>query len=149
MPKSRDLWTGVLFAAFGAFALLVGPADLGSAAEMGAGYFPAVLGALLCVIGFVLAIRGLRTQARNDTLTRVRPRYFVVLLAVVAFALLLERAGLVLSNVVLIFIASLAWRGFGLKQVAALTLVLLALVYCIFVWGIGMPIRLWPQLSAA
>ena len=44
----KDFWAGVLFASFGAAALVIAQSyPLGSAARMGPGYFPRMLGFLL------------------------------------------------------------------------------------------------------
>jgi hypothetical protein len=117
MPKSRDFWAGLTFVAIGVFAVLLAPAEKGSIGQMAAGYFPTLLGYALSGIGVILTI--------------------------VAFALLLERAGLVIAIFALLAIAALAGRGFTLKQFALLSAVLFALVFAVFVWALRMPVRLW------
>ncbi|MCC6870733.1 MAG: tripartite tricarboxylate transporter TctB family protein, partial [Burkholderiales bacterium] len=48
----KDFWAGILFIALGIFAITVGSNyTLGSAARMGPGYFPRILGILLIVLG--------------------------------------------------------------------------------------------------
>ena len=55
MPKIRepkDFWAGVMFFAFGVAAIVIGTAyPVGTAARMGPGYFPRILGILLIVLG--------------------------------------------------------------------------------------------------
>ena len=57
----KDFWSGVLFIAIGVFAIVYGMKyTLGSAARMGPGYFPRILGILLIGLGAILALRALR-----------------------------------------------------------------------------------------
>ena len=59
----KDFWTGVLFFGVGAAAFLIARTySFGTASRMGAGYFPAVLSALLMFFGVLLLLRGLRRQ---------------------------------------------------------------------------------------
>jgi hypothetical protein len=143
MPKSRDFWAGLTFVAIGVFAVLLAPAEKGSIGQMAAGYFPTLLGYALSGIGVILTMRGFTRGAQSDHVSRTALRPLLVLLAVVAFALLLERAGLVIAIFALLAIAALAGRGFTLKQFALLSAVLFALVFAVFVWALRMPVRLW------
>ena len=53
----RDFWSGVLFTLLGVGALVIGSKyTLGTAARMGPGYFPRILGILLIVLGVVSAL---------------------------------------------------------------------------------------------
>ena len=57
----KDFWSGVIFVAIGLFAIVYGSKyTLGSAARMGPGYFPRILGILLILLGTILAVRALR-----------------------------------------------------------------------------------------
>ena len=48
MRSPKDFWAGVLFVALGVVAIFVGSRyTLGTAARMGPGYFPRILGILL------------------------------------------------------------------------------------------------------
>ena len=50
--NQKDFWSGVMFAAFGLFFAGFGTRyTFGSAARMGPGYFPTVLGVILVVMG--------------------------------------------------------------------------------------------------
>ena len=54
----KDFWSGVLFVALGVAAIVIGSNyTLGTAARMGPGYFPRILGILLIVLGGILALR--------------------------------------------------------------------------------------------
>ena len=59
----KDFWSGVVFMTFGAIALAVSSGyRMGTAARMGPGYFPRVLGMLLIVLGAIIALRATRTK---------------------------------------------------------------------------------------
>ena len=138
------MWAGILLVVFGALALWLGPVDRGTAAQMSAGYVPALLGYGLLIVGFLLIGQGLRTATGDDQLERASWRPFLVLAAIVAFALLLERFGLVIATFALLVIGARASRDLTLRQFALLAVVLYALVFAIFVWGLGLPVHLWP-----
>jgi hypothetical protein len=59
--NARDFWSGAMFIAFGAFFMVwaLMHYHMGSAVRMGPGYFPAVLGGLLTLLGIVVFIGSL------------------------------------------------------------------------------------------
>lgn len=144
LPRSQDFWAGLLFIGFGAVALWVGQDyTFGTARRMGPGYFPSVLGLILCGLGLIIAARGL--VAEGATVPRGALRPFLVLLAVIAFGLLLQPAGLVLSALALIVISSLGGREFNPREAAVASAVLIFLSVVVFVWGLGLQFSIWPQ----
>jgi putative tricarboxylic transport membrane protein len=65
--------------------------------------------------------------------------------ALVAFALGLERFGLVVACALLVGVGSLANRDLRPADVIAAGLVLTFLTWAIFVWALGLTIRVWPE----
>lgn len=148
LKSSKDFFAGVLFVAFGAlFALGSLSYRMGTAARMGPGYFPLVLGCLLTALGLAVLVRGLAFSARSSAVERLhlRPMLFV-LAPIAAFALLLKPAGLAVSVVVLVVGSSLGSHDRRLKESLVNTAALFLLTVAIFVWGLGMQIPLWPDL---
>ncbi|HEY6002850.1 MAG TPA: tripartite tricarboxylate transporter TctB family protein [Anaeromyxobacter sp.] len=146
MKSSKDFFAGVVFVAFGAlFALGSLSYRMGTAARMGPGYFPLVLGCLLSALGLAILVRGLAFSARSGPIERFRlkPMLFV-LVPIAAFTLLLRPAGLVLSVAVLVLGSSRGSHDFRLRESIVNTAALLLLTVAIFVWGLGMQIPLWP-----
>jgi hypothetical protein len=142
----KDFWSGVLFVACGlAFVAFAQDYEMGSAQRMGPGYFPTVLGALLAVLGLIIAIKGLARAAADGD---IEPFHFgplaIVLGAVALFGLLLRPAGLVAALLVLIGVSAYASHEFRLREVVPLAIVLVALVLAVFIWGLGMVIPIWP-----
>jgi hypothetical protein len=80
-------------------------------------------------------------------LSRLRP--FLILPAIVAFALLLESAGLVIASIALLVIGALAARDLTVRQFLVVAIVLLVMVLAVFVWGLGLPVKVWPAFGAA
>jgi hypothetical protein len=142
---SRDLWAGFTLATFGVLAWTLGPAERGDATHMAAGYFPHLLGTLLVVAGCALVGFGIRSEPRQEAVPLRRgARQFFVLPAVIVFALLFERAGFVIASLTLLIVGALAARGLALREFVVVAFVLLALVLAIFVWALGMPVKVWP-----
>jgi hypothetical protein len=142
-PRSKDAWAGILFLAFGVLSLYVARNyAMGSAVRMGPGYFPTALGYLLCLLGAVIGIRGL--GASDDPIDRGALRPFLVLVAILAFAVALDPLGLVASIILLIGISALAGHEFHWLETIVLTLVLLVVSIVVFVWGLGLQFKVWP-----
>jgi putative tricarboxylic transport membrane protein len=147
MPAIRnpkDFLAGLIFVAFGIAAIVLGSAyPLGSAARMGPGYFPRILGILLIVLGGALSFRALQLKGTPLPGWKWRP-VLVVLLSVVVFGIILTRVGLVLSTVGLIVAASAASTEFRWKEALVSGIVLAVLATGVFVYGLKLVIPIWP-----
>lgn len=143
--NGKDFYSGLIFILFGGFAAIGARGyPLGTAGRMGPGYFPTVLGSLLILLGLVISARSLLgTEGGLIKGWAIRP-LVLVLGAVVAFALIVERLGLVLAMVALIFVSCLGGTEFRLREVVALFLVLAAMAVAIFAYGLKLPFRVWP-----
>ena len=141
----RDFFAGLIFVGFGLAAfLLARDYPMGTTVRMGPGYFPSLLGLLLTFAGAVLIGRSLVLQGPKVSRLALLP-LVCVLGAVLAFGVLLERLGLVAATVALIFIACLAaWELFRLRDIVILIVVLLAFAVGLFVYGLGLPLKVWP-----
>jgi hypothetical protein len=144
IPRPKDFYAGLLFVAFGVFAIIVARNyPLGTAARMGPGYFPRLLGILLIVLGAALSLTALRGRGPPLPGWKWRP-VSVVLLSVVAFGLVLTHAGLVLSTIGLIAVASTASREFRFKESLLSGVLLAALSVGVFVIGLKLQLPIWP-----
>src|SRR5450631_1750735 len=128
----KDFFAGLLFVAFGLAALIIGSNySLGTAARMGPGYFPRILGILLTVLGAALSLRALKIK--GDPL----PRWYwkpllVVLGSVIAFGLLVTHIGLVIATIGLVFASSAASHEFRPKEALISGLLLAGLTVGVF-----------------
>ena len=142
--KSKDFYAGLIFIFFGLFAVMEARHyPLGTAASMGPGYFPLFLGGILILFGLVISGRSLRSSGGTLKSFALRPMLLVTL-AVLAFALLLEPAGVALATLALITISSLGGWEVRLREVVLIYLGLAALAVGLFVYGLGLPFKVWP-----
>jgi putative tricarboxylic transport membrane protein len=149
IKSSQDFWTGCAFVAFGAATVaLAREYPLGSAARMGPGYFPTVLGALLAGIGLLVLLKSLTSTAGGEV-GRLHPWLLLrVLIAVAAFAVLLNPLGLVLTAVVVVMLAASAGHEFRFGEALADATALALLSYLLFIWGLNQPLPVWPRFLA-
>jgi hypothetical protein len=144
IARPKDFYAGLLFVAFGVFAIVMARNyPLGTAARMGPGYFPRLLGILLMVLGAALSLIALRGQGPPLPGWKWRP-VSIVLLSVVAFGLVLTHAGLVLSTIGLIAVASTASREFRFRESLLSGILLAALSVGVFVIGLKLQLPIWP-----
>ena len=140
----KDLYAGMIFIVCGLAAVLgSGQYKLGSAARMGPGYFPTLLGGLLAVLGLIIAIRALWSPGEMAPRWGLRP-LLLVIGAVISFGILVQPLGLVVATLVMIVISCLGGRELHIKEVFVLCLVLVMIAVLLFAWGLGIPFKVWP-----
>jgi hypothetical protein len=147
MPSIRnpkDFRAGVLFIAIG-IATMVYAARYapGTAARMGPGYFPRILGILLTVLGAVVALRALHVP--GPAVPRFHWRALAIVLgSVVLFGAIVQSLGVALSTVILIVVASAASREFRPREALLSGVVLAVLAVGVFVIGLSLQLPIWP-----
>jgi hypothetical protein len=146
----KDFYTGILFVLFGGgFAWGATLYSMGTAAKMGPGYFPRMLGGLLILIGVVLLIRSFTIDSDDSHITRIFIKPGLLLFgSIAAFALLLRPAGLVISIVAIILISSLASRDLRFKEALISAMVLCIASVAVFVYTLRLQIPVWPAFIA-
>ncbi|MBK6337211.1 MAG: tripartite tricarboxylate transporter TctB family protein [Betaproteobacteria bacterium] len=139
----RDFWAGVLYAGFGAAAVLIArDYGLGSSSRMGPGYFPTVLGSLLLLIGLASLVRSF--FADGEPIGAIAWKgLLLVTLATVLFGVLLRPAGLVIALAAVTLVSAAASVKFRFDG-RALALMGGLIVFCglVFVKGLGLPVSL-------
>ena len=142
----KDFFAGLLFIAFGVAAIAIGSNyALGTAARMGPGYFPRILGILLIALGLALALRALRLDGSPIPRFVWRP-LLVVLGSVLAFGLMVNHVGVVVSTIFLIVAASAASHEFRLRESLISGVALAALAVGVFVIGLKLQLPIWPPM---
>jgi Tripartite tricarboxylate transporter TctB family len=141
----RDFWAGLLFVGIAAlFIALASQYRFGEAHRMGPGYFPIMVGALLAILGAVVAGRGLAFD--GPPLPRFNPRpLLVTLVAVVLFGLAIEHLGLAAAIAALVLVSAFADREVRPLPSLVLAVLLIAFSVATFVWLLGLPLQVWPQ----
>lgn len=146
VKNRKDLYSGLIFVFFGGFfAVLARNYPMGTALRMGPSYFPTILGSLLVILGVIIALRSLVVAGEKISPIGYRP-LLLILTAVIVYGLLLDHLGLVIATVALVFISALGGHEFHFKEVLILTALLVALSVGAFVYGLGLPFPLWPNL---
>ncbi|MBN9426366.1 MAG: tripartite tricarboxylate transporter TctB family protein [Burkholderiales bacterium] len=141
-----DFAVGLAYVVAGAaFALAARRYELGTADQMGAGYFPFWLGLLLAVLGVSVMLRAADQRSRSSAIEHWDWRSLVWIGgALVLFALLLKPLGLAVSLALLIVGSSLASHEFRWRGTLLLTAVLLLMNVGIFVYVLTLPLPVWP-----
>jgi hypothetical protein len=139
-----DFLAGLLFIAFGLAALaIVQSYPMGSAARMGAGYFPRLLGILLVGLGALQCMVGLRSKPEASPEWRLRP-LSIVLLGVSVFILLAPRLGLVLAALALVLVSSAASPEVRWREALISGAVQGVAAAAVFVYGLRLQLPVWP-----
>lgn len=140
----KDFYAGLLFVAFGMAALVMAQSyAVGTAARMGPGYFPRLLGVLLVGLGAVQCLIGLRSRAQPGPDWHWRP--LLILLASVAFFILITPwLGLIVAGLVMVFVSSVARRDFQWREALIVGGVQGVAAAALFVYGLGLPLPVWP-----
>ena len=138
----RDVWSGLIFTAAGAGAVVLGrESAMGTATKMGPGYFPTVLGVLLGLIGVALVVRAFVTDGAPIRGFALRA-LVLVLGASVLFGIVLRGAGLIVALVALVLVSAAASRLVQWKAAVALAIGLATFSAVVFVKVLGLPIPL-------
>ena len=141
---NRDLIAGLMFAAWGIAGLwLASEYPRGTALRMGPGYMPVMLCWGLVLLGGAIAIKGALRAGAKLTGWHLRP-LVLVLAAILAFAALIEPAGLALATLAIVLIGAAAGLEFRFGEALALALGLAAGTVGLFVYGLKLPMPVWP-----
>jgi hypothetical protein len=140
----QDFLCGLLFALIGAAGLWIGrDYPMGTPQRLGTGVFPRILCWGLVGIGAIVLVRGLVTYGPAIGGWAWRP-VLLIGAAAVSFALLIESAGLFAAMIVMMVLGALAGQGHRPKEFAVFAVIMLALAWVIFIWGLNMPIKVFP-----
>ena len=141
--SQEDFWAGIMFIGFGVLAIVVSrDYPMGSAMRMGPGYFPTWIGAILVLLGGVIASIGLKND--GDRITAFPWRAILLLsVAFAAFGWGMETIGFIPSLAILIVLSAMSSRDHRWIEVAIETVVLIAGCWAVFIYGIELPFPLW------
>lgn len=143
--KSQDFASGLLFVAVGVAALWIS-ADypMGTPQRPGTGVLPLILAWCLIGTGALLWLKAVVTESPRLTSWAWRPAIMITL-ATVAFALLVDRAGLVVTMIVSMTLVALGTPETRWREYALFALLMLAIGVGAFIYGLGMPIPILPK----
>jgi hypothetical protein len=145
--NQRAFASGALFLAFAVFFFVTAlqyPA--GTAAKMGPGYFPRALAIVLAAIGLVVILSAVKPAAEAQALRQWDLKGLAWITgSVVLFGALLFPLGLVGALFVLVMVSSRASPEFTWTGALANAAVLIVLCLAVFVYGLGLPLPVWPS----
>lgn len=146
---SKDLLAGLIFIGFGlAFGYASLNYQIGTAFRMGPGYFPLVLSVIIVGLGAVILIQSFLAPDEIP-IGRFPWRGLALILGgLIFFGYTVRGLGLVPSLFITTFMSASASRQTSLVGALVIAALLSAVSVLIFVWALGLPLRLFgPWLS--
>jgi len=154
----KDFWGGVLFAvigllfaviAYGIKPLGIPGYAMGVPARMGPAFFPFYLGAILFVLGVIIAVGGFRHVGTEEKFPKFHWKPILYILgAVLLFGIILKAVGMLIAGILLVVIAGFGSAEFSLKRSLILAVALVTFCALVFVAGLKLPIPLCPDVEA-
>lgn len=155
IKSQKTFFSGIMFTCVGAaFALGASNYNIGSAARMGPGYFPLIVGVLLALLGLVVIATAFTGQAAGgDPVGKIAWKPLGLIIgANLLFGILLAglrsiglpAMGLILAIYALVIVASMAGANFSMKLSLVLATVLAIGSYLTFIVGLKLQFQVWP-----
>ena len=141
LARLEDFIAGLVTGAIGIF--IIGEANgyqIGSLRDMGPGYFPMLLGSLMVLLAVAMIVTAQPAKLEVSLQGGQLRGILFLAAAFIAFALTIERAGMLISVALAVFLSSLANRRTTLLA-SALLAVLSALV-CALVFRVGLGLQI-------
>ncbi|CAH0310327.1 hypothetical protein SRABI70_04699 [Pseudomonas sp. Bi70] len=139
-----DLLASAIFIGLGVL-VLWSTRDLtvGSAAMMGPGYMPRVIGSLTVILGLVVGLIGLFKGGEPIGTVQLRP-LLILLASVAGFALAAESAGFIIAAAGLIIFGSMADREWRVREVLISSTLLTLFGLVVFIYGLDVQMPVGP-----
>ena len=143
---TKDVLSGGLFALIGIGTATIGQSyKIGTAARMGPGFFPVLLGLIVAGIGLAMLVKALRRPDLSTVVDtwEIRPLVFV-LASILLFSALIDTLGVIVAAAALILCSRLGGREGSLAELAVMLVVLIAMSVGLFVYGLNIPLQVRP-----
>lgn len=142
---SSKILAGSIFFGIGVFAVYASTSfPIGTVTSVGPGGIPLLLGVILACLGLANIASGVFGPAGAHGPVSLGKALYLIPLAALAFGLMIDDCGLVLSITVSVFIATIANPTIRWREVAILCVALSGFGVLIFVIALGLPFRIWP-----
>jgi hypothetical protein len=142
----RDYYGGALMVLLGLSAIVIGQGyRIGSLTQMGSGFFPVALGAILVLLGMAIAGTAKRPAARPTLHEGAMPEaeqgpewrgWFCILGGVLAFIVLGQWGGLLIATFAVTFISALGDRDNTWRSALILALGITVVSVVVFWWAL-------------
>jgi hypothetical protein len=144
---NRNAIAGILFIGFGAlFGIYSLSYRIGTVLRMGPGLFPLAISLLLVFLGLAVFVRAIVRRRSEEIPGTLRPM-FMISVAVIVFAASINRLGLIGSIITLVLLSGLGSKPFQAGRLLALGAPLAAVCSVLFVYFLGIPLRVFPNLG--
>jgi hypothetical protein len=155
IKSQKDFFFGLMFMGIGvAFTWGATTYKFGTAARMGPGFFPLLLGVLMIILGVIITFQALMFETEEgDKIGKWawRPLIFIILANLVFGVLLvglpgikLPAMGMIVATYALTCIASMAENGWKVKSTLIFATVLAAGSYLTFAILLKLSLPVWP-----
>jgi putative tricarboxylic transport membrane protein len=142
--STENAAAAILLIFFGAAGLYFsGDLEMGTAFRMGPGYFPVLLSWCILVCGAMVGFQSIAVDGPAIERTRLRPA-LAIIFAILAFGLLIDVAGLVITATVVALAAGYIQPRGRLLEIILFSLALSVFLTIVFVYLLGQPMPLWP-----
>jgi hypothetical protein len=148
LKVSKSTLAGLIYVVAGSTAIVVARSyTLGTPLQMGPGFFPALIGAILVLLGISSIVSGLREKTPEPIAKMKLEPLVLIFIGVMGFAFLIGRAGLVAAIAFLLFCACFRRLLTNPLEVLLTFVVLSAFSVLVFIHGFGMQMNAfwWPQ----
>ena len=146
--KNKDLLAGLMFMVIGIiFAVGAYNYQMGTAARMGPGYFPRILGFIMAGLGLLIAGIGLKNQAEFAATEGIGWTWKPVILltfAVVLFGVTLPSLGMIIAISLLTMISGFAAHDKNYRELVIITVIMCIFCAGVFIWGLKLQMKLFP-----
>jgi hypothetical protein len=140
----KDLLAGLVFIGFGlAFAIGATSYDIGTALQMGPGYFPLVLGGILVALGIVIVVKGFIAGEGAEIGAVPWRAMAVIVAALIFFGATIRGLGVVPAVFATALIAGFSGRRSGVVWPVVIAVGLTIVSVLIFIEGLQLPLPLF------
>ena len=148
LVRKRDFYAGGLMVLLGLVAVAKGPSyRLGTLMQMGPGFMPTALGAILVVLGIMIAGSATTTKEGEDQdILPEDPQWWgwgCILAGPILFIIFGSFGGLIPATFSCVFVSALGDRSATLKSSLALAFVVTAFGVGLFSFVLGIPMPVW------
>ncbi|RDW12899.1 tripartite tricarboxylate transporter TctB family protein [Paracoccus thiocyanatus] len=120
--------------------------NFGSSVQMGPGYLPRVLSVIFIGLGLITMATARHALPTSNAADRTPANWrapLCIFASILLFMLLIERAGFLVTLLVVTICARLADRDVTWKSTLIVAVITTALNVAIFIFGLQMPFKLW------
>lgn len=149
-PYVRDYYGGALMIFIGLGVIVQGVQyDVGTLSDMGSGFFPVALGAILVVLGVLLTFSARRqsVEAKEDAVEAdERPEWrgwFAIIASIVAFVVIGQYGGLLPASFAIVFISALGDRENTILSALILAAIICVISVVVFWWALQLQFPLF------